>query len=60
MTQLGPHVDYIPNGGKRVSSLEADGLLTPYLIGSPYPAPGACSPFWIRQSSRMVGPPVTV
>ena len=34
--------------------------LNPYLIGSLYPAPDACPPLRIHQSSRMVGPPIFV
>jgi hypothetical protein len=60
MTQLGPYVYYIPSRCKHVSILVAGVRLTPYLIGSLYPAPDARSPLRIRQSSRMVRPPIIV
>jgi hypothetical protein len=60
MTQLGPYVCYIPSRRKHVSILVADVRLTSYLTGSLYPAPDARPPLGIRQSSRMVGPPIIV
>lgn len=57
---MGPHVHYIPNRGKHVSILEAGVWQILGLIGSFYPPSDACSPLRIRQSSHMVGPPITV
>ena len=43
-----------------MSVLMAGVRLNPYLIGPFHPAPDARSPLRIRQSSRMVGPPIIV
>jgi hypothetical protein len=60
MTQLGPDVNYIPRRRKHVYILVAGVRLSADVLGSLSPAPDACSPIRIRQSGRMVGPPIIV